>query len=377
MEVEVGQNQTENIDEYEDSSLKLNSEKIKVSVVIPVYNVEKYIRECLDSLVNQTLKDIEFICIDDGSFDNSVRIIEEYAKNDSRFVVLKQENQGPGQARNRGIENARGEFIAFVDPDDKLELGALEALYLLAKKQNVQVVQFNFTEFGEFTKDKLNSFYKKYKKAYNYDIKKNKMFSWKDISCENLLVNIDFRVWNRFYSTKFIRDYGLSFAPTKCGEDQLFVIKMLFNASKIYFLNKSLYWYRLRPGSIVNSKSKLNFAVFTNLKMVESFFEEKGFLPELKSILCQYKIYRLIWHYNQFSRKDIPEFLEKTKEYLSENEYEMFKKTLKQSKYSIGEKIFSLKNKRIAGVKYKYLTLLGVKVVFSPKKTKKEKICKQ
>ena len=107
---------------------------IKISVIIPVYNVEKYLRECLDSLINQSFKDFEVICIDDGSTDKSYKILEEYSQKDSRIKVLKQEHNGAGAARNLGIEIAKGKYIQFLDSDDYFEPNMLEELYNTAEK---------------------------------------------------------------------------------------------------------------------------------------------------------------------------------------------------------------------------------------------------
>ena len=98
---------------------------VKISVIIPVYNVEKYLKESLESVVNQTLNDIEIICIDDGSTDSSPSILKEYQNNDERFIIINQENSGPGAARNRGIKEAKGKYTYFLDSDDYLELDAL------------------------------------------------------------------------------------------------------------------------------------------------------------------------------------------------------------------------------------------------------------
>lgn len=109
-------------------------DKIKVSVIVPVYNVEKYLRECLNSLVNQTLKEIEIICINDGSEDSSLEILNEYASKDSRFVIINQENSGQSVARNKGLDVAKGEYIGFVDSDDWVDLNFFENLYSEAVK---------------------------------------------------------------------------------------------------------------------------------------------------------------------------------------------------------------------------------------------------
>ena len=343
-------------------------ENPKVSIIVPIYNVEPYIVECLDSLVQQTIKELEFICIDDGSADNSYKILEQYAKYDARFIVLKQNREGQGVGRNKCIELAKGEYIAFVDPDDKLELNAMEELYNFAKEKNAEVVQFDSMTFGVSTKDKRNSFIKKYRKEFNFNLQKKDVFNWRDLKNERLLVEIDYHVWSRFYKTSFVKDNKLQFAPTTNGEDHLFVIGMLFNASKIHFLNKSFYWYRLRPGSMVNTKSDNSFCAFTNLDLAEKYLQEKGLLPELDLILSRYKTQKLHWHMNQIPDASIPRYIEQVKNYLSAEEYDYFDKLLKTPRYSFTEQIFSLKNERIEGVKYKYLTILGFKFQLSPKR---------
>ena len=116
----------------------------KVSVIIPVYNVEKYLRECLDSVINQTLQDIEIILIDDGGKDNCPRIIDEYAKKDSRIVAIHKENGGYGQTCNVGLERAHGEYISIVEPDDYIDKNMYEDLYKLAKKNDTDIVKSDF-----------------------------------------------------------------------------------------------------------------------------------------------------------------------------------------------------------------------------------------
>lgn len=107
---------------------------VKLSVIIPVYNVEKYLKRCLDSVINQTLKDIEILCINDGSTDDSLSILEEYKSKDSRIVIISQGNKGLAATRNVGIENAKGEYLAFVDSDDWINSKFLECLYSSAKE---------------------------------------------------------------------------------------------------------------------------------------------------------------------------------------------------------------------------------------------------
>ena len=129
------------INSNNDDKIKLNNLKVpKISVIIPVYNMEKFVKECLNSVVNQSLKDIEIICIDDGSIDNSLQILKDYEKNDKRIKILSQKNNGVGSARNRGIDISKGEFIAFLDSDDKyINMNSLENLYNAAVNNKVLI----------------------------------------------------------------------------------------------------------------------------------------------------------------------------------------------------------------------------------------------
>ena len=124
----------------------------KVSVIIPVYNVEKYLRECLDSVINQTLKDIEIICVDDGSSDGSLKILEEYAQKDNRIKVLKQEHGGVSCARNLALGGAAGEYMLCLDSDDYLELNTLESLYNRALNFDLDMLSFSGQYFDNSTK---------------------------------------------------------------------------------------------------------------------------------------------------------------------------------------------------------------------------------
>lgn len=337
-------------------------EKPKVSIIIPIYNVEKYLKECLDSIINQTLKNLEFICINDGSTDNSLNILNSFAEKDSRFVIITQENQGQGIARNKGIELAKGEFIAFVDPDDKLELIAMEKLYNFAKQKNANVVQFNYTKFNEYNKKKPVVFHKKYHKEFGYDIRKKGKFNWKNLKCDKLLVKLRYFSWVRFYSTNFLRENNIRFAPTKHGEDVLFIMGVIFNAPEIYYLDKNLYWYRKNKTSITNKKSKTGFDLFKNIKLEEEFLRRKNILPEYDILFKNYKISRFVLHYKQIADEYIPEYIQLVKEHLSSDEYKDFISKINKPKYSLKEKIFSVKNEYINGEKYKNIMIAGIKI---------------
>ena len=127
----------------------------KVSVIVPVYGVEKYIHQCIDSILNQTLDDIEILLIDDGSKDNCPAIIDEYAKKDSRIIAIHKNNGGYGSAMNVGLKNATGEYIGIVEPDDFIDKNMYEDLYNIAMKNSVDIVKSAYWEY--FDKDKNNN----------------------------------------------------------------------------------------------------------------------------------------------------------------------------------------------------------------------------
>jgi glycosyltransferase involved in cell wall biosynthesis len=124
---------------------------VKISVIIPVYNIEDYLKECLDSIVNQSLDDIEIICVNDGSTDSSLDILKEYGNADSRVRIISQENKGIGCARNTALTSVKGEYVYFMDGDDILELDALEKLYNLAVERDVDFIMFKISNFNEDT----------------------------------------------------------------------------------------------------------------------------------------------------------------------------------------------------------------------------------
>ena len=132
---------------------------MKISVVIPVYNIEDYLSECLDSIVNQSLEDIEIICVNDGSTDGSLDILKEYESKDSRVKIISQENKGIGNARNTALEYAKGEYVYFIDGDDTLELDALERLYDLNIEKNADFIIFKISNFNEETGERINDEY--------------------------------------------------------------------------------------------------------------------------------------------------------------------------------------------------------------------------
>lgn len=227
----------------------------KVSVIIPVYNVELYLRKCLDSVINQTLKDIEIICVNDGSTDNSLKILEEYADNDSRIKIVSQQNGGLSNARNNAIKNATGEYIGFLDSDDWVSLDFYENLYNAAKKYKADIACTNLLRVSE----EKQIYYMKCKK-YDVSDKPRKKYKLAQIPQNNYVMN---RIYNRIklLKTKLQFEEGVLF------EDMEFSHKVVYYLERLVTVPDAIYYYRDTPNSIVNVKSdkalcdyKVNFA---------------------------------------------------------------------------------------------------------------------
>lgn len=241
------------------------SENIKVSVVIPVYNVEKYIRQCLDSVINQTLKDIEIICINDGSKDNTLKILEEYSQKDSRIVLIDKENEGLSAARNQGTELARGEYISYIDSDDWVDTHYLEALYNAAKKYNSDVACSSIIRVtGGRRRNKL--------------IYKKEEFT-RDIDKKNELTNVPIYsyVWNKIYKRDKLIQSGVKFPIGRVYEDIIWSIQAIYYLDGVVTVPSAIYYYRKNPTSVMSSKAKQNaIDCATSEKEMLEFAKEKG-----------------------------------------------------------------------------------------------------
>lgn len=329
----------------------------KFSIIIPVYNVKEYLEECLESIVNQSFKGFEVICVNDGSTDNSLEILQKYAKKDKRFKVLNQKNQGQGVARNNALNIANGEYILFVDPDDFIELNMLEVLNERLDVQNIDVAFFDYQIFGENTKTKIVRFMDEMKNNFNLNIDDNFIFNWQEL-VKNNFSSISMMVWNKVYSNKFIQDNNIRFAPNKHAEDHIFSISATLLANKISYIKKTLYYYRKRSDSSVNKVSEENFCVFENIKILENFLKQNGLFEKYENNYRSYVVNILAWHYPQIPKKLLSTYIRKTKQLLSNKEFSTFKKKIKGN-FSLLEKLFSIKNLNIPGKRGKYLTILG------------------
>lgn len=256
-----------------------------ISIIVPCYNIEKYISKTLESVRNQTFQNFEIILIDDGSKDNTGKILDDYSKKDKRIKVIHKINEGVSQARNIGIENAVGEYIYFLDGDDLIEKNLLERANEVFKNNKVEIFSFGFNMVyeNEEIKRKYSS------EKYNNQVMKSKeflsLFFTKKIG-QHMCFFIVKRelVQNKIFFTK-----GL-----ERGEDLEFQIKMLLRDNSVYYDKTSFFKYVSRDGSVVQSKVKLN--IFNFLEVLENFrkdIKDKKLKKDLEYFFITYYFYTL------------------------------------------------------------------------------------
>ena len=208
---------------------------IKVSVVIPVYNMERYLEQCLDSVLGQTLEEIELICVNDGSTDNSLQILQKYKEKSQKISIVSQENQGVGKARNNGIEEAKGKYIAFMDPDDYyLDSKVLEDLYQAAEEQKVFICGGSLSEDhknGQWIRKEFLGIYT------NYTFQEARRISYKEYQ-------FDYGFYRFIYNRDFLIENQIFFPPYIRFQDPPFFVKAMICAGDFYVLPRVTYCYR-------------------------------------------------------------------------------------------------------------------------------------
>ena len=267
---------------------------VKVSVIIPVYNVEKYLEECMDSIVNQTLTDIEIICINDGSSDNSLNILEKYAEKDNRITVHSQTNKGHAIATNRGMDLATGDFLFFMDSDDILDLKALELTYKAAIEKDVDFVLFKSMNYD----DASGSYYETENFSMNQiaEVVGENIFNYKDIG--ELMFNAIVTPWSKLYKRDFVMKNNLRFPDGLIFEDNVFFYESLLKAEKIYFLKEFLFIRRWYDSSSTTAGDSRFLDSITISNLIIDVFREQGEFYNYKTNLYNNKISIVFMRYN-------------------------------------------------------------------------------
>lgn len=283
---------------------------VEISVILPVYNSENYIKECLDSLLSQTFKDIEILCIDDGSTDGSLNILKDIEKTDSRITVITQENMGVAKTRNNGLNLVKGNYVYFMDSDDCLDKNAFKKLHdnITSNRSDFCIMKVIFVNGSEEYKFPAFDIDKEFDKVNFSDF----TFTYKDVKSH--VLNDLFAPWLKLYSAEFLKSNDdFTFPEIKSYSDAPFHVKTMLNASKISFVPEYLYYYRENDGSLVHSSSNtINF--FRLSDIIEDYLVKNDFIDEFMDEFVAFKIVKLVY-YMGFTDSD--EYYTKAKEELS------------------------------------------------------------
>ena len=286
----------------------------KVSIIVPVYKVEKYLKRSMDSLVNQTLEDIEIICINDGSPDNCLSILKEYKeKYPDKIVIIDKKNEGVWKGRFDGIAKATGEYIGFTDSDDYIALDYAEKLYNAAKKDEADISVCGF---------------------YRVDVETEHIFSTEMTGYEGKVINMDKNpedtlsingaLWNKLYKAEILKNMNNLKNPPRILDDMMFFLLVLLNTNKITFINDSLYYYMVRSDSIMATIKKEQLestekAMLDVKKIYESEETGKRLLPVLDAMAFLHFGISLMFRISADKTSNFKEELKKNKEYLDSN----------------------------------------------------------
>lgn len=247
----------------------------RVSVIIPVYNVEKYLRECLDSIVNQTLREIEIICVDDGSTDGSPEILREYGEKDCRITIISQENRGISSARNHGADIASGEYFYFMDGDDILERDALSRLYQLSEEKSLDVLYFDGKSF--FETEELKEIKKNYITYYARKGDYSRVMTGPQMLHEMIAMD-EYRssLCLQFISSVHYRQENLRFEEGIIGEDNIFTFQCIMPAHRVYHMKEAFFHRRVRGNSVMTSAGKFEqvYGFFAGYLAIERAFRD-------------------------------------------------------------------------------------------------------
>ena len=293
-----------------------------VSVIIPVYNAEKHLRQCLDSVLAQTLRDIEVICVDDGSPDHSLDILEEYAARDPRVVIVPQENQGAGAARNHGLRVAKGKYLSFLDSDDFFEPEMLEDSVRKLREDGSDFVVFRCDQYVDGTgivrKGKYVKGTGKYRSA-RYALRTECMppympFSFRNIS-GNVFKSIVGWAWDKVYDREFVQRYDLTFQEQRTTNDMRFVFLALVLARKISYIDR-VYAHQRREDqkSLSNSRSKSWHCFHDALISLKENLEKHGIYEELERDFICYCLHASLWNLSTLGGEARTELYNKLRE---------------------------------------------------------------
>jgi len=314
--------------------LNRSSFNIKISIIIPCYNVAKYIEKCLKSIIKQSLNEIEIICVNDGSTDDTLKILEKYSKIDSRIKVINSSHKKQGYSRNLALNESKGEYVLFVDADDWIENESLKLLYKKAKKDNLDMLFFNLLNYedrsGKFIESKL----------YNHECFTNldkKIFNIS--STADVLFEIPVCPVSKLYKKEFLTDNNFKFLEDIYYEDNEFFYKTYLNCCRAGYINKHLYIRRLHDESFTHKFTRNNFDIVLAFNAVIDYFFTNPNFDKYATDLINHVFNQIKYSLDNISLQLSDEFFNYIRNnFYAFNKYEKyFKNSLNEKNYKIYE----------------------------------------
>ena len=279
---------------------------VKISVIIPVYNSQDYLNECIDSVLNQTFSDFEVICVDDGSTDNSLGKLKSYGY-DGRVKIISKSHGGPGATRNVALDIAQGDYILFLDADDYLKSDAMERTYYFAVDNSLDLILFKTINFNYETRTEFNSSY--FDMKFLKESVGREIFNWKDV--KNDLFDISVTATSKLFKREVIQD--IRFPEGIIFEDNVFFIKTIFNAERVYFYDEYLYYRRIHPNSITNSYFKYFSDCMLMYELIYEFIKEIGLYDEFGEQIFNRQCHDIFIRFSQTDDEYKEDFFNKIK----------------------------------------------------------------
>lgn len=287
----------------------------KISVIIPVFNAEEYLRKCLDSIILQTYENLEIICVNDGSTDSSEQILNEYAQKDSRIVVINQQNSGQSIARNKGLECVTGEYISFIDSDDWLSLSLYKKFVNALKSVNsdLDIYMFNadiFSKGHSLSDVKLAHTFE----LNTWRIKPDKLL-YSVADCSNPFDG-NMAVWNKIYKKSYLDSLNLKFEENLIFEDKVFHFETFLRTQKIYVNGDSLYHYRQHSTSTMHTIKNNVFDIFEVIPLINKALVDSNTYEKNKYAFFQFLMKHFVYLLHSSQSTDSTKLYEMSKEYL-------------------------------------------------------------
>ena len=305
----------------------------KVSIIVPVYNVEKYLSVCMDSCINQTLYDIEIICVNDGSTDKSLEILEKYAAIDNRIKIINKKNGGLSSARNAGIKASNGNWIMFLESDDSLSLNACERIWKEALEEPTDIIVFGSDMFPSHPQPS-----EWHKWVLNVQTKRVYLFT------PEVLLNIPSSkpfVWRQAFSKELLEKTGVLFDESvKYGEDIVFQFEIFPYASNISYIADKLYNYRhYRKGSLMESinlvPSKKVWQHLYSVDTILAYWQEKGWIEKYGFYILAWVLDFVVTDLRRNNYDETPEFAKTIRDYVTKYELHKYKYELPKDKMEL------------------------------------------